>query len=256
MKTFTTTMGRLSALVLLLFVSTNLFAQVFRVYTKDGLHQEYAAENVDSIVFFTQPSDEPSDNPDPILPEPVLPDMHEAVDLGLSVKWATCNVGASSPEEYGDYFAWGETTTKSSYTDSNSATDGVSDSELQFRGITSYGNLTAAYDAATANWGSKWRMPTRDEIKELNEECTWVWTTQSGVEGCKVTGPNGNSIFLPAAGNRDGTDLYLAGSYGDYWSAAPFSDSYSACTLGFSSGGYDWGYNFRSYGRSVRPVSD
>ena len=258
MKTFTTTMGRLSALVLLLFVSTNLFAQVFRVYTKDGLHQEYAAENVDSIVFFTQPSDEPSDNPDPILPEPVLPDMHEAVDLGLSVKWATCNVGASSPEEYGDYFAWGETTTTSSYDESNCTTYALSTSELQSRGIIGDdGNLTAAYDAATANWGGSWRMPTLDEIKELLNNCTWTWTTQNGVKGRKVTGPNGNSIFLPAAGRRYGTDdLHGAGSHGFYWSAAPCSFIDSAYDLGFNSDYYYWYGDFRYYGHSVRPVSD
>lgn len=254
MKTFTTTMGRLSALVLLLFVSTNLFAQVFRVYTKDGLHQEYAAENVDSIVFFTQPSDEPSDNPDPI-----LPDMHDAVDLGLpsGLKWATCNVGASSPEEYGDYFAWGETTTKSSYDESNSTTYGLSTSELQSRGIIGDdGNLSAAYDAATANWGGSWRMPTLDEIKELLNNCTWTWTTQNGVKGRKVTGPNGNSIFLPAAGYRLGTGLGNAGSYGYYWSATPYSNSCYEYSLSFSSDDCYWRYYYRYDGRSVRPVSD
>ena len=182
---------------------------------------------------------------------------HKYVDLGLSVKWATCNVGASSPEEYGDYFAWGETTTKSSYDEDNSTTYGLSTSELKSRGIIgSDGNLTAAYDAATANWGSKWRMPTRDEIKELNEECTWTWTTQSGVEGCKVTGPNGKSIFLPAAGYRYGTYLGYAGSYGYCWSATPGSYSSSAYYLSFRSDYYDWYNNFRDFGRSVRPVSE
>lgn len=192
----------------------------------------------------------------------VIVNGHEGVDLGLSVKWATCNVGASSPEEYGDYFAWGETKTKSSYSFSNSTTYGLSTSTLQSRGtISSDGNLTAAYDAATANWGGSWRMPTRDEIKELEEECTWEWTTQNGVKGRKVTGPNGNSIFLPAAGNRYGTDLLNAGSYGYYWSATPYSDSYYACRLYFDSDNYDWYdysryFGYRYYGHSVRPVSE
>jgi hypothetical protein len=131
---------------------------------------------------------------------------HEYVDLGLpsGTLWASCNVGATSPEEYGDYFAWGETSTKSDYTISNSITSGLSISELESRGIIdASGNLTAAYDAATANWGDKWRMPTLDEIKELVNQCTWEWTTQNGVNGCKVVGPNSNSIFLPAAGNLD-----------------------------------------------------
>jgi len=182
---------------------------------------------------------------------------HEAVDLGLSVKWATCNVGASSPEDYGDYFAWGETTTKSSYDRDNSTTYGVSISELQFRGIIgSDGNLTAAYDAATANWGGSWRMPTLDEIKELFNNCTRTWTTQNGVKGRKVTGPNGNSIFLPAAGGRYGSDLSNVGSNGGYWSATPYGYSGSAYLLNFDSDHYDWFDGSRYSGRSVRPVSD
>ncbi len=242
-----------------------------------GGSQDGGTAPTDSIVPPAEEPSLPTDSipytDDPSLPtdsiaggedEPMIPadsilviGGHEAVDLGLSVKWATCNVGASSPEEYGDYFAWGETTTKSSYTESNSTTYGLYTSELQSRGIIgSDGNLTAAYDAATANWGSKWRMPTLDEIKELKEECTWEWTTQNGVKGRKVTGPNGNSIFLPAAGGRYGSDLGNAGSYGFYWSAAPRSDSYDAYYLIFNSGYYGWLYDDRGDGLSVRPVPD
>ena len=183
----------------------------------------------------------------------VLVSGHEAVDLGLSVKWATCNVGASSPEEYGDYFAWGETTTNWD----NSITDDLSITEMQSRGIIdSDGNLTAAYDAATVNWGSKWRMPTGNEIAELFYSCTWTWTTQNGVEGRKVTGPNGNSIFLPAAGYYylDVTNLRDSGS-GHYWSATPYySSSVNAYSLSFNSD--DFGcYNYGSRrDHSVRPV--
>ena len=181
-----------------------------------------------------------------------------AVDLGLSVKWAGCNVGADSPEEYGDFFAWGETTTKSSYSYDNSVTHGLSISELKSRGIIdAAGNLTAAYDAATANRGDKWRMPTLDEMKELINECEWKWTSFNGVIGRLVTGPNGNSIFLPAAGCRDGTSLYNAGSVGFYWSATPDGDSYYAsCYLDFDSGNYGWYYYYRILGRTVRPVSE
>ena len=180
-----------------------------------------------------------------------------AVDLGLSVKWASCNVGAETPEEYGDYFAWGETSPKSSYTVSNSVTYGLSTSELESRGIIgSDGNLTAKYDAATANWGGSWRMPTLTEMKELLNNCSWTWTTQNGVKGYKVTGPNGNSIFLPAAGFRDGMSLYSAGSYGDYWSATPYSDSDYAYDLSFGSDYYGWYGAYRYYGHTVRPVSE
>lgn len=182
---------------------------------------------------------------------------YDAVDLGLSVKWASCNVGAESPEEYGDYFAWGETETKSSYTSDNSVTYGLSISELESRGIIgSDGNLTAAYDAATANWGDGWRMPTLDEIKELLNNCTWNWTTLNGVNGRLVTGPNGNSIFLPAAGCRYDSSLYDAGSYGYYWSATPHSHGYYAYDLYFYSGYCYWDFNGRCYGRAVRPVSE
>ena len=126
---------------------------------------------------------------------------HGYVDLGLSVKWATCNVGATSPEDYGDYFAWGETETKSEYTEENSATYGLSISQLESQGyIDGAGNLNPQYDAAAANWGGDWRMPTVAEMWELINNCTWTWTTQNGVSGYNVEGPNGNSIFLPAAG--------------------------------------------------------
>ena len=130
---------------------------------------------------------------------------YEYVDLGLSVMWATCNIGADSPEDYGNYYAWGETETKDTYTSSNSVTYGVSMSD--FSG-------SAYSDAATANWGSTWRMPTSSEIDELISDCTWTWTTLNDVNGYEVTGTNGNSIFLPAAGlpsrrqggrQRDGT---------------------------------------------------
>ena len=180
-----------------------------------------------------------------------------AVDLGLSVKWACCNVGAESPEGYGDYFAWGETSPKSSCTESNTSTYGLSTSTLQSRGIIdANGNLTAEYDAATANWGSAWRMPTLDETEELRNKCTWEWTTQNGVYGRKVTGPSGNSIFLPAAGCRYDTSLFSVGLEGVYWSATPYSNSYNAYDLYFRSGHYGWyGYS-RYYGHTVRPVSE
>ena len=183
---------------------------------------------------------------------------HEYVDLGLpsGLKWATCNVGATSPEEYGDYYAWGETTTKSEYTEENCPTYGLSISELQSQGYTDgEGKLTAQYDAATANWGGDWRMPTRAELSELLNNCTWTSTTQNGISGYNVEGPNGNSIFLPAAGFRDGSSLGGAGSYGFYWSSMPNeSNSRYAYYLSFNRVSRNMGYYSRGYGRSVRPV--
>lgn len=174
---------------------------------------------------------------------------HEYVDLGLSVKWATCNVGANKPEDYGNYYAWGETKTKSSYTDNNSVTYGKNYSDIGGK---------SQYDAARANWGGSWRLPTKKELEELKNKCTWTWTTQNGVKGYKVTGPNGKSIFLPAEGFRYGSSLHRAGECGGYWSSAPYeSDSNSAYYLNFLSSDQlvvDWDYRY--YGQSVRPVSE
>ena len=183
------------------------------------------------------------------------PNGHEYIDLGLSVIWATCNVGATTPEEYGDYFAWGETSTKETYDKDNSPTYGLSISQLQTQGyIDSEGNLTAQYDAATANWGGSWRMPTKNELNELINNCTWTWTTQNGVNGYNVEGPNGNSIFLPSAGYRFGSSAGSGGG-GYYWSSAPFeSNDFRAYNL-ILYGGYPlMDYSSRYYGQSVRPV--
>ena len=182
---------------------------------------------------------------------------HEYVDLGLpsGLKWATCNVGASSPEDYGDYFAWGETETKSEYTIGNSLTYGLSISELQSQGyIDGSGNLTPSHDAATANWGGSWRMPTKAELEELIVECTWTWTTQNVY---KVTGPNGNHIILPAPGSCLGSSPNGWDMSGFYWSSMPYeSNSGNAYCLLFDSSGQHVNGIVRSYGNSVRPVSE
>ena len=170
------------------------------------------------------------------------------VDLGLSVKWATCNVGATSPEEYGNYYAWGETITKKTYTSNNCTTENVF-FKYDFSG-------ESKYDAATANWGVDWRMPTLDELIELHENCTWEWISSNDFKGCKVTGPNGNSIFLPAAGFYYESSLVEAGDRGFYWSSSPIGNqTFFAYSLGFynSSHGVTNIQN-RYDGLSVRPV--
>ena len=173
---------------------------------------------------------------------------HEYVDLGLSVKWATCNVGANIPHGFGNYYAWGETETKSEYTRKNSKTNGEKVSD--FSG-------DATYDVARANWGGTWRMPTKAEMQELLNNCTWTWTTQSGVNGYRVTGPNGNSIFLPAAGYCYGSSRSRVGEYGFYWSSTPYeSDTRYAYYLRFYGGDRNVTWDYRSYGRTVRPVSE
>ena len=172
---------------------------------------------------------------------------HEYVDLGLSVKWATCNVGATAPEEYGNYYAWGEATLKTNYSSDNSKTYGKQMNDIS-------GN--AQYDAARANWGGSWRMPTKSEYNELLNNCTWTWTTQNGVKGYKVTSKvNSNYIFLPVAGCRGGSSLRNAGSYGGYWSSTPFeSSSNLAYYLDFNSSNHYMYHYYRYFGQSVRPV--
>ena len=188
------------------------------------------------------------------------------VDLGLSVKWATYNVGANKPEDYGDYFAWGETTTKSTYEWSTyKYCNGSATTLTKYCNKSSYGNngftdnktqLELSDDAARVNWGGSWRMPTDVEWTELREQCTWTWTTQNGVYGRKVTSKtNGNSIFFPATGCRIGSGLYDAGSYGDYWSSSLNSDNPSdAWYVFFDSGYVSRGKSNRAYGFCVRPV--
>ena len=192
--------------------------------------------------------------------------VHEYVDLGLSVKWATCNVGATKPEEYGDYFAWGETQPTYYYDWSTYKwCNGSYNTHTKYNTNSSYGTvdnktqLELSDDAARANWGGSWRMPTDAELTELRENCTWTWTTQNGVYGYKVTskksGYTNKSIFLPAAGSRDGSDLDGAGGYGFFWSSSLLTDRpYNAYGLDFYSGSvYRSGSN-RYYGHSVRPV--
>ena len=190
-----------------------------------------------------------------VMPEP------EYVDLGLpsSTLWATTNIGATSPEDYGDFFAWGETKPKSDYTWETYFD--IDDGGSTFKKYNKDGGLTELLpedDAATANWGSEWQMPSDDQIDELynNSYTTAEWTTQNGVNGYKITSKsNGKSIFLPAAGFRAGTSLYYAGSYGGCWSRSLYaSDSYYACYLDFYSGYIYGGYDYRSCGQSVRPV--
>ena len=188
---------------------------------------------------------------------------YEYVDIGLSVKWATCNVGATKPEEYGDYFAWGETQPKDHYDYSTYKwCNGSYDTQTKYNTNSSYGTvdnkttLDLSDDAARANWGGSWRMPTDAELTELREQCTWTWTTQNGVNGYKVTSKkNSNSIFLPAAGCRDDSSLYGAGSYGEYRSSSLASDVPDCAWNVFCNSSYVLrGNNGRSLGLSVRPV--
>lgn len=197
------------------------------------------------------------------------------IDLGLpsGTKWACCNVGGSQPEDYGSYFAWGETTTKNTYEWSTYRwcrwCDGLSSTSSGFKlkkynYMNFYGStvddrtqLELDDDAARANWHGSWRMPTKAELGELMADCNHEWTTVNGVKGYKFTSrSNGHSIFLPAAGYRD-SGQNDAGSWGFYWSSTLYmSDPNHAEFLYFRSGGASTGnsYHGRDNGLPVRPV--
>ena len=180
----------------------------------------------------------------------------EYVDLGLSVKWATFNIGASAPEEYGDYFAWGETEPKAEYRWENYKwCDGTASNMIKYNKTDGLTTLDLDDDVAHVNWGGNWRMPTDAEFTELREKCRWEWTVQNGVNGYKVVGVNGNSIFLPAAGYARATNYYAISTSGFYWSSSFYIDDIcNAYYVNFSSKGV-YQYNLVRYdGRSIRPV--
>lgn len=195
-------------------------------------------------------------------------EIHEYVDLGLSVKWATCNIGAINPDDYGDYFAWGEVEPKETYdwstyiycvdeynaltkycSQSSSGKDGFTDIKII---------LERGDDAATVNWGNTWRMPTHAEFLELKENCKWTWTTQNGVDGYLVIGTNGNSIFLPAGGYSVYGENSRVGTHGYYWANMLDTDgpsrAYSFYFFSNSMEHLDWNTSSRCEGHSIRPV--
>ncbi|MBQ3961355.1 MAG: dockerin type I repeat-containing protein [Muribaculaceae bacterium] len=189
---------------------------------------------------------------------------HEYVDLGLpsGTLWATMNIGATAPEEYGDYFAWGEVTPKESYTwTTYKWCNGNWDSMTKYGVKSSFGvvdnktELDPEDDAATMNWGSEWCMPTRAQQDELRNNCTSEWTTINGVKGCLLTSNiNQASLFLPFAGNRWDTTLYNAGSSGFYWSRNLKTTGAGSHSLFVSSNSMSTTDYSRGYGLSVRAV--
>ena len=186
------------------------------------------------------------------------------VDLGLSVKWAQCNIGAAAPEEFGNYYAWGETDIKEKYIwDTYKHCNGTSTSLTKYCSYESFGHVDSKMqleqhdDVATATLGDGWRLPTIVEYEELMNKCTWVWTTQNGVNGYKVTGRNGKSIFLPAAGYRYNSMLYSENSYALYWlnSLNDAGCYYAQCAV-FYENNLQHNFKMRFYGLTVRAVYD
>ena len=177
------------------------------------------------------------------------------IDLGLpsGTKWACCNVGATTPEGYGNYYAWGETQPKEKYYwDTYIHCDG------SYNTCHDIGTDIAGteYDAATANWGAPWRMPSLTQCQELINNCNSEWTTLNGANGRKFTGPNGGTIFLPAAGYYRVDELRRLGSTAYYWSSTfDESDAFGASTMYFGSSNVGWGPDYRGDGIPVRPVT-
>ena len=188
--------------------------------------------------------------------------------------WATTNIGAENPEDYGYYFWWGDTVGYKREGNAWVATDGSSSNFSFYSGNKTYGRsiatlqsegwitansvLAPAHDAAHVHWGGNWRMPTEQELSDLNySKCDWTWATQNGVQGYVVKGKGtyaSASIFLPCAGYGRGTSLNSAGSHGDYWSSVP-SNLINAWYLSFGSSYHDtYDYVSRDFGKSVRPV--
>lgn len=208
----------------------NVEEQFMYIHLDGGAVERIAVSRIDSITF--------------VMPE----SAHEAVDLGLpsGVKWASCNVGASSPEEYGGYYAWGEKSLKEDYT---------SVTAIYYQKNIGENISATSYDVARAEWGGSWRMPTKAEQEELLKECSWEWTSLNGVNGYRVAGVNGNSIFIPAAGYRYGTSDHYVGVNGYYWSSTIY------CSLNSYFIYYDKSYCGMYYyarfdGLTVRPVCE
>ena len=176
---------------------------------------------------------------------------YEYVDLGLpsGLKWATHNIGATSPSEKGDMFAWGETSPKAQYTEANCTSYALNMQDIAG---------DPQYDAARANWGSTWKMPSKKDFEELMNECTWEWVVDVNGVGCKkVTGPNGNSILLPISGYVYESSLYMQ-DFGYYWTSTPIS-TYEQFSYDFffdQEYNLSMGYDDRCYGQAIRPVSE
>lgn len=235
----------LFTLIALFTVAIGAEAQTFYEW-KDGKYTERLISEVDSVTFS--------------LPE----SMPKAIDLGLpsGTLWADRNIGADSPEDNGGYFAWGETWTKSTY---NWGTykwcNGTSGTLTKYSTNRAYGSvdnksaLETTDDVAIVTWSDMWCVPTYEELSELQNECTWTWVTQNDVNGYKVTGPNNNFIFIPAAGLYTDSGFGSGGTYGYYWLNSILKDIPTlALQLSINSNGNNIGSIYRYSGLSVRAV--
>lgn len=233
-------MKKTITLLLMLIIVATAQAQVKRITHVWKAGHDTTVEDADSITFSE---------------ETAAPSASSYVDLGLSVKWATCNVGASKPEEGGNFYAWGETATKDYYGWSSYKYYVNRSTFTKYSDSDGKTILADADDVAMTVLGKAWRMPTYDELKELVENCTWTWTQLNGVNGYQVkSDKNGNSIFLPAAGDYDEKKIEDVGSLGGYWAKTKPSAVTEADYIFFSARSHYVSTDYRYAGWSVRPV--
>ena len=232
--------------------------QIYMRYNNSNIAYSYSGNNNGNLFYAF---------PVRLVHDTIVPKVEpEYVDLGLSVKWATFNVGASKPEDYGDYFAWGETEPKETYSWATYKwCQGTANTFTKYCSNSQYGNadykttLDPEDDAAIVHLGGNWRMPTIEEWMELKQNCTWKKITINGITGCQVTAKNGNSIFLPRAGLRMSNILYAADSVGYYASSNHLSEfsheDYASYMLMYDSS-ISKSSAVRYYGLPIRPVYD
>lgn len=193
------TRNTLAALLLLSLISAHAQAQGIAIY-RGGVSQFYATSDIDSIIVLEE------------TPEEIVPLYRQYVDLGLTsgTRWGACNIGANSPEQYGKYYAWGELMEKEEYKSSNYSFTYAEETKRR---------LSMEEDVAYRTLGKGWRMPTREQFQELMDECAWSWEKYKGVQGCRITGPTGNSIFLPAGTFKASNFDWIpdTAKYGSYW---------------------------------------
>ncbi|MBR5209220.1 MAG: hypothetical protein IKV67_05130 [Paludibacteraceae bacterium] len=234
----------LSSLGVVVLGAASFAASFIKVEKSDGTVVKYHVGEINKVYI-------------DIEPELILtPGCYEYVDLGLSVEWATFNIGATKPEEYGAYFAWGETKPKNVYSwQTYKWSEGSETTLTKYNTKHSYGkvdditNLLPEDDAATVNWGNEWRMPTYEEQLELLNYCDWEWTELNGIKGYEITGFNGNSIFLPVAGEIIDEKEDRVGDTGYYWLS-----SLSVNSLYFYSNNHREFNTCRYRGLTIRPV--
>ena len=249
---------RNALIAILLLMAAGLqqaLAQKVVLYKTNGETIKFNVSELDSLVFEEI--------------EPVNEETHEYVDLGLpsGTLWATCNIGSEAPETYGDYFSWGETEPKDIYDTSHYKFNRGSGMMTKYCTISSFGSggmtddlteLLPEDDAATANWGNDWQMPSRAQVEELIDTMftTSKWTSLNDFYGTKITSKkNGNWIFLPATGFVDGNSIYRRGSFGSFWSRSLREDApRDAYDSGYMWSGISWGADRRYMGENVRPV--